>query len=50
LESQRTFEIALPGDKNPSFIGKLNFAENRLDASTGTLRLRARIANPDHDA
>jgi RND family efflux transporter MFP subunit len=40
--------IALPGEKTPRFSGKLNFAENRLDASTGTLRLRARIANPDH--
>jgi membrane fusion protein, multidrug efflux system len=40
--------ITLPGDRGPSFTGKLNFAENRLDASTGTLRLRARIANPDH--
>ncbi|TAI65667.1 efflux transporter periplasmic adaptor subunit [Bradyrhizobium sp. Leo170] len=40
--------IALPGDKSPGFTGKLNFAENRLDASTGTLRLRARIANLDH--
>lgn len=37
--------VALPGDKAPSFTGKLDFAENRLDASTGTLRLRARIAN-----
>lgn len=40
--------ITLPGDKNPSFSGQLNFSENRLDGSTGTLRLRARIANPDH--
>lgn len=27
--------IALPGDKSPSFAGELNFAENRLDTSTG---------------
>ncbi len=40
-------QITLPGDKSPSFTGTLNFAENRLDASTGTLRLRARITNPD---
>ncbi len=40
--------IHLPGEKGPGFTGRLNFAENRLDASTGTLRLRARIANPDH--
>ncbi len=40
--------IHLPGEKGLGFTGRLNFAENRLDASTGTLRLRARIANPDH--
>jgi len=40
--------IALPGDKAPRFAGKLNFSENRLDGSTGTMRLRARIANPHH--
>jgi RND family efflux transporter MFP subunit len=40
--------INLPGEKSPSYTGTLNFTENRLDASTGTLRLRARIANPEH--
>jgi RND family efflux transporter MFP subunit len=48
FESGGEVGVALPGDKSPGFTGKLNFAENRLDASTGTLRLRARIANPDH--
>jgi RND family efflux transporter MFP subunit len=48
FESGGEVGIALPGDKSASFTGKLNFAENRLNASTGTLRLRARIANPDH--
>jgi RND family efflux transporter MFP subunit len=48
FESGGEVSVTLPGDKNPSFSGKLNFTENRLDASTGTLRLRARIANPDH--
>ena len=48
FESGAEVGIALPGDKTPSFTGRLNFAENRLDASTGTLRLRARIVNPDH--
>jgi RND family efflux transporter MFP subunit len=43
-----TVAIALPNDREARFTGTLNFAENRLDASTGTLRLRARIANPDH--
>jgi RND family efflux transporter MFP subunit len=41
-------KVALPGEATPGFTGTLDFAENRLDASTGTLRLRARIANPEH--
>lgn len=48
FESGGEVGITLPGEKVASFTGKLNFAENRLDASTGTLRLRARIANPSH--
>jgi RND family efflux transporter MFP subunit len=35
-------------DHNPvSFNGKLDFSENRLDAQSGTMRIRARFANPD---
>ena len=30
-----------------SFKGKLDFAENRIDNATGTMRVRARFANPD---
>jgi len=30
-----------------TFKGKLDFAENRIDAATGTMRVRARFANPD---
>lgn len=29
------------------FKGKLDFSENRVDNETGTMRLRARLANPD---
>jgi multidrug efflux system membrane fusion protein len=29
------------------FKGKLDFAENRIDNATGTMRVRARFANPD---
>ena len=29
------------------FPGKLDFAENRVDAETGTMRVRARFANPN---
>jgi multidrug efflux system membrane fusion protein len=28
--------------------GKIDFVDNRLDAQTGTIRLRAVLANPDH--
>jgi membrane fusion protein, multidrug efflux system len=30
-----------------SFAGTLDFAENRIDSATGTLRTRARFTNPD---
>lgn len=30
-----------------SFKGTLDFAENRVDAATGTMRMRARFPNPD---
>ncbi|HEY6633510.1 MAG TPA: efflux RND transporter periplasmic adaptor subunit [Rhizobiaceae bacterium] len=33
--------------QNSSFKGKLDFAENRIDAATGTMRVRARFDNPD---
>jgi RND family efflux transporter MFP subunit len=41
-------QITLPGDESPAYTGILDFDDNRLDQSTGTLRARARIANPDH--
>ena len=31
----------------PAFNGKLDFAENRIDNATGTMRVRARFANTD---
>jgi multidrug efflux system membrane fusion protein len=40
--------VALPGETSPSFSGTLDFSDNRLDVSTGTLRVRARIQNLDH--
>ncbi|MDT3720685.1 efflux RND transporter periplasmic adaptor subunit [Pseudomonas oryzihabitans] len=45
--SELAVEISLPGDELPSLGGTLNFIDNRLDRSTGTLRLRARVPNPD---
>jgi RND family efflux transporter MFP subunit len=40
-----TIEIALPDDKGFPHIGKLDFSDNRLDATTGTLRVRAIVDN-----
>lgn len=45
--SSRQVAIALPGDAKPSLSGTMDFVDNRLDNSTGTLRQRARVANPD---
>ncbi|MEQ1613846.1 MAG: efflux RND transporter periplasmic adaptor subunit [Hyphomicrobiaceae bacterium] len=38
-------EIALPDDKGFPHVGKLDFNDNRLDATTGTLRMRAILDN-----
>jgi multidrug efflux system membrane fusion protein len=40
-------EIALNGDPSYPHKGVVDFVDNRLDASTGTLRLRARVENKD---
>jgi RND family efflux transporter MFP subunit len=40
-------KIALPGESTAQLSGTLEFVENRLDRSTGTLRARARVANAD---
>lgn len=38
-------EIAVADNEEFEFKGKLNFAENRLDRSTATMRMRVRVAN-----
>jgi RND family efflux transporter MFP subunit len=38
-------ELALPDDKGFPYSGSIDFVDNRLDASTGTLRVRAAVAN-----
>ena len=38
---------ASPTASETAFKGKLDFAENRIDNATGTMRVRARFANPD---
>nr|WP_225648592.1 efflux RND transporter periplasmic adaptor subunit [Bradyrhizobium australafricanum] len=40
-------QVTLTGETKPSHEGKMDFLDNRLDASTGTLRSRAII--PNHD-
>ncbi len=39
--------VRIADRNNASFDGKLDFAENRIDAATGTVRVRARFDNPD---
>ena len=40
-------QITLTGETKPSHDGKMDFLDNRLDVSTGTLRGRAIVANKD---
>lgn len=39
--------IALAGEQDYPHRGQLNFIDNQLNASTGTLEFRAELANPD---
>src|SRR6202045_2560899 len=40
-------QVSLTGETKPSHDGKMDFLDNRLDVSTGTLRSRAVIGNHD---
>jgi membrane fusion protein, multidrug efflux system len=40
-------QVALTGETKPSHDGKVDFLDNRLDVSTGTLRGRAIVPNKD---
>jgi len=40
-------EVHVADREEAAFKGKLDFAENRIDNATGTMRVRARFANPD---
>ena len=40
-------QVALTGETKPSHEGTMDFLDNRLDVSTGTLRSRAVIPNQD---
>lgn len=40
-------QIALAGDTEFSYFGEMDFVDNQLDPSTGTIRGRAIVPNPD---
>jgi multidrug efflux system membrane fusion protein len=46
-ETPNPVQVALTGETKPSHDGKMDFLDNRLDVSTGTLRGRAVIPNKD---
>ncbi|WP_425601249.1 efflux RND transporter periplasmic adaptor subunit [Bradyrhizobium ontarionense] len=46
-ETPNPVQVTLTGETKPSHDGKMDFLDNRLDVSTGTLRSRAVI--PNHD-
>jgi multidrug efflux system membrane fusion protein len=46
-DTQNPIQVTLTGDTKPSHDGKMDFLDNRLDVSTGTLRSRAVIQNKD---
>src|SRR3982075_3135305 len=47
-ENPNPVQVALTGETKPSHDGKVDFLDNRLDLSTGTLRGRAVIPNKDY--
>jgi RND family efflux transporter MFP subunit len=46
-ETPNPVQVTLSGETKPSREGKMDFLDNRLDLSTGTLRSRAVIPNKD---
>lgn len=46
-ETKMTVELALTGEKGFPHKGYINFVDNQLDPSTGTLRVRGEFPNPD---
>jgi len=45
LEAITKVDIGLPDEEGYSYVGTIDFIENRLDAGTGTIRVRAAVAN-----
>lgn len=46
--SELPVTVTIGDFQHSAFDGKLNFAENRVDDQTGTMRIRARLPNPDY--
>jgi RND family efflux transporter MFP subunit len=46
-DTANPIQVTLTGESKPSHDGKMDFLDNRLDVSTGTLRSRAVIPNKD---
>ena len=46
-DTSNPVQVTLSGETKPSHEGKMDFLDNRLDVSTGTLRSRAVIPNKD---
>src|SRR6202045_1054679 len=46
-ENPNPVQVTLTGETKPSHDGKVDFLDNRLDVSTGTLRVRAVVPNKD---
>jgi RND family efflux transporter MFP subunit len=46
-ETKMSVELALTGEKGFPHKGYINFVDNQLDPSTGTLRVRGEFPNPD---
>jgi RND family efflux transporter MFP subunit len=46
-DTPNPIQVTLTGETKPSHDGKMDFLDNRLDVSTGTLRSRAVIPNKD---
>ncbi len=44
---QRPVRVGLAGDEGFPHAGSLDFTDNQLNAGTGTVRMRARMPNPD---
>lgn len=42
-----TVRVALQGDDNFSHVGSVDFQDNQVDSATGSIRMRAKLRDPD---